>query len=242
MSFKKFCPRCGKENLPFVGKICIDCFNETVDLIKVPERIEIPVSVKSGRIRVRGKWVEQSEKDLIEFVESKIKVKEIHNPKIQVKLFPQKDETSIVKIKVFGEIDGVIIEQRKESKLFPLKTQTDAEMRLGSDYFEGIIQVRGTKESTEKEFNSVKKKLRELVFQHKEKDEMSQIIKEIEFKNGFDLHIGSRKGAKFAAKKLAEEIGTKVVDSAKLIGRDKMSGKDIYRVTFLVRINQDSKS
>ena len=65
-------------------------------------------------------------------------------------------------------------------------------------------------------------------------DRLAFIAKTIQLREGLDLYVGTVKAAKRIVRALVREMGGNFSDSSKLVGR--RDGKDIYRVTFVVRL------
>ena len=75
---------------------------------------------------------------------------------------------------------------------------------------------------------------KQLIAGEKEKDSLSAVIKILKGKNGYDLWIGSNKGAGKVARKLSKLYKTKIIISKKLIGEDD-GGKRKYRLTYCIK-------
>jgi nonsense-mediated mRNA decay protein 3 len=65
-------------------------------------------------------------------------------------------------------------------------------------------------------------------------DRLAFIAKTTRLREGLDLYVGTVKAAKRIVRTLVREMGGNFSDSAKLVGR--RDGKDVYRVTFVVRL------
>lgn len=99
------------------------------------------------------------------------------------------------------------------------------EKNAASNYFEAVLQIRNTnQEVTNCVFNAIKKN----------KDVF--IMKEVEYKDGFDLYLSSQKFTHQLGKILKKSFNGKIVESRRLHGRDRHKGKLIYRRTVLFRV------
>ncbi|MDP6670183.1 MAG: NMD3-related protein, partial [archaeon] len=136
-----FCPKCGSTKGPFVKGLCKECFLKQNQLLAIPEEIKIEHCKFCNKIRLGGRWVEQSEEALKNFLIKKAKVKEFSDAKVSVSLEPL-NETTLAKIEVVGVIDGNKISVEAETLMSQQETQCDPCMRLRSDYFEATVQIR----------------------------------------------------------------------------------------------------
>lgn len=231
MTFKKFCPKCGKETDVFIGKICKDCFLEKNNLFSL-KKINITQCKICKKILVAGKWVDFSEEAIAEEVANKVKIlPELNTPKIFVELEPHIDNNYTALIKIEGILNNYLIEEELVAK-FKLKEITcDACMKLNSDYREAIIQLRSKRKENEDDVFLLAKNLLDL---EKSKDPLSGTSKIEKVRNGYDLWIGSKKAAVKVTRALSKFYNVKPVISKKLIGEDEQ-GKRKYRHTFCIR-------
>ncbi len=238
MSFKKFCPKCGKETDSLINGVCRECFLKTTELFNIKE-ISIKRCKTCGKFQIKGSWFEPSEKIIEDEVKSKVKIiSEINQPKIIVtaKEIEKLEESKIgrffeINVKVVGLIDEQLLEQEKSFELELEKEGCDSCMRLNSDYREAIIQIRSeNKENVEQIFNEVKT----FLSNEKAKDSLSAVVKIIDFKNGLDVWIGSRNAATKVVKKISVLHSLKPTKASKLIGV-LPNGKKKFRVTYCIR-------
>ena len=96
------------------------------------------------------------------------------------------------------------------------------------DYFQAIMQLRPNDE-----------KLLNFVLAQIEERKNVNIAKKVVLKTGIDLYISDQKFARSLGKKLKKSFKGKLILSRQLHTRDRMSSKDIYRVTVCFRLNED---
>ncbi len=235
---KRFCPKCGKESNQFFKNFCLNCFLEDhPNLVEIDKEIVIDHCKRCNQIRIRFNWVEQSPENLVEIVNEKLKVKDLENFVVKVKLIPFDKGKSIAKIKIEGELEGSKLFLERESILKPQSLICDACMKVSSNYHEGIIQIRGTKKTSLLELEEALLKLKEFLAFEEEKDSLAKIVGLKKVPNGFDVLIGSNKASKHVSVKLAKEYKVKYVYSNKLIGETD-DGSRKYRNTYCVRIQE----
>lgn len=234
---KRFCPKCGATDKPFVKGFCLDCFLEDhPNLLEIDKELQVESCKHCGKIKAKGKFVEDNEENLIALVESRLKINEVSKPKSLIDIIPLDEDKALAKIMVEGEIDGEPVHLRKEVSLRFKTGLCDPCMRVSSQYHEGILQIRGDKKTPKKKFEEALLAVQALLSAEEKKDSLARVVEIHWQKTGVDVWIGSKHGTKQAAEKLAKSYGSKVVVSAKLLGQDKQ-GKEKHRFTYLVRIN-----
>jgi NMD protein affecting ribosome stability and mRNA decay len=231
MSFKKFCPKCGKETSSFAGKICLNCFMDKNEIFTI-DKINISKCKHCLKILDSGTWIDFSEEEIAEMVAKKVKVvNEVEEPKIFVELekFDNINYEALVEVK--GIISNSVVTEQKSIKFQIKETTCDACMKLNSEYREAIIQLRSEKRENEDDMFTVAKNL---LMAESSKDALSGTSKIEKVRNGYDLWVGSKKAAAKVSRELSRMYGTRIVNSKKLIGEDDQ-GKRKYRHTFCVR-------
>ncbi len=231
MSFKQFCPKCGKETTLLVGKVCLDCFLKNNKLFEV-EKINITQCKHCQKLLFSGNWIEFDDGVIAQEVARNVKLNsEIKDPKIFVELerYPESNFEALIQVK--GIINNSMIEKEDSIKFQIKETTCDSCMKLNSNYREAILQLRSSKKENEDAMFELAKNLLDA---QRSKDSLSGTSKILKIKNGYDLQIGSKKSAVKIARYLAKLYGTQIVMSKKLIGEDEQ-GKRKYRHTFCVR-------
>lgn len=231
MSFKKFCPKCGKETQIFIGKVCLDCFLKNNKLFELG-KINITKCKHCNKLLTKNGWKEFNDELIAQEVANKIKlIPEIKNPKIFVELqkFDEINYEALIQIK--GIINDSVIEKELTINFQLKETTCDSCMKLNSNYREAVLQLRAEKKENENAMFELAKNLLNI---EKSKDSLSGTSKIQKVVNGYDLQIGSKKAAIKVARHLAKLYNTRIVVSKKLIGEDEQ-GKRKYRHTFCVR-------
>ena len=98
-----------------------------------------------------------------------------------------------------------------------------------SGYFQGILQIRNKK-------NAKFQDVLTLVIGDIERNEPITVAKIVEMKSGVDFYLSSNKYVHCLGRKIHGEFGGDFVVSKKLYTKDHQSGKNLYRVTVLVRL------
>ncbi|HIP17079.1 MAG TPA: hypothetical protein EYG76_02100, partial [Methanothermococcus okinawensis] len=109
--------------------------------------------------------------------------------------------------------------------------------RYMSNYYEATVQVRAMNRFlTDDERKELDDFVRREVEKRLKKDRMSFISKFIPQKEGLDYQIGSMGGARNIVSAIKSKYGGKVNETAKLVGVEKDTGKNQYRITIVIRI------
>jgi len=98
-------------------------------------------------------------------------------------------------------------------------------MNKNPQYFEGILQLRNQNEEC---VNFIKNQFKN--------NEKVWIAKEVKLKTGVDYWVSSNRFLLSLGKKLKKSFKGELKTSRKLYSRNRMTSKDIYRVTVLFRM------
>lgn len=235
MSLNKFCPKCGATKGEFIKGFCKNCYLRDHKIIDVPNEMEVEHCKSCNAVRLKGKWVMQSEGAIKKFVEGKVRAKEINNPEIFVDLNPLEDGRTEAMVTVKGLIESKPIIVKKSILLKPKTNLCDPCMKLISNYHEAIVQFRYDKKPDERDVGEKLGLIEEMLKKQRNKDSLAGIVNSTVLQKGFDVCIGSKRAGKLVAEYFANKYGTKITYSSKLTGVDKM-GKEKYRYTFCVRV------
>jgi len=97
-----------------------------------------------------------------------------------------------------------------------------------SEYYQAIIQLRPADKDL---INFVERRI--------EKSKNSWISKIVYLKNGIDYYISSNKMARQIGKQLKMNFDGELKESTKLYSRDRLSSKDLHRVTVCFRLRKE---
>jgi len=224
-----FCPECGATDSLFVKGSCLQCFLKEHRLVLLPEKIGLPRCKQCGKISLSGKMQNFDLEILRQFIKKKCRVKELTDATLSVEFehIGEKEMQAIITAKGVIESTPVLAEY-KTTISFPAM-QCDACMKLKSNYFEAIVQLRGEKAA------AAFSRLGQLLASLQKRDGLAAIVSATQKKNSIDAIVGSKKAAALAVKQLKKEFKTGATKTFKLIGVDK-TGKQKKRVTFALRV------
>ena len=229
---KKFCPRCGREDVDFYKGFCIDCYREMNLKLEFPKKIELSECKHCGRWLIKSKWIKPDYNELNKFIKSKIKTN-LKKMKIDVELEPDK-----VLVKVIGSLDenGVVKVEKVKEIPFKIRERTcDYCMKKNSKYYEVKIQLRKQPVFDLVKFERIKKFIEKEInyFEHKKENVGSFWIEEK--KEGLDLFFGSQTIAEKILKEIRRKYQVKTEKSVKADGLTQR-GKRKGKTTYLIRV------
>jgi len=201
------CPKCSasSEGKAFVGPFCVDCAPINV---KVPPReTKVIRCTRCDRMRLGGKWMPFSWKDISEAVVAKCRGE-----------FEGAEYIHREKIVLFRVAGGVEVARHYGVKIEKIVCPECS--KKGGGYFEAIIQLRGQPGRVA----GMERKLKGIL-------EKKTFIAKSEGKHGgVDIYVGSTK----EVLAVLHTLGKKAVITRKLHGE--REGKRTYRTTFLLRL------
>lgn len=107
--------------------------------------------------------------------------------------------------------------------------------KIHGKYYEALLQVRAAgRRLTADELQQVAAKVHSLASDKGKSTRAEFIAKEEEVDGGLDFQLGTINRAKAIARTLAGQLGGRITELSKLAGAK--LGKELYRVTFLVRL------
>ncbi|OPY26836.1 MAG: NMD3 family protein [Methanocella sp. PtaU1.Bin125] len=240
---KMFCPKCGKETEE--EGLCKACFEERYVVFEVPQVVEVRVCAKCPSYKIGDLWVdtniftyeELAKKATSRTVRLALSVsKEVSNP--QVTVVPEFVGPQVLKVRVAvaGEIAGRQVSTEADVEARVRKETCDVCSRIAGGYYEGIIQVRAQDRFPTKEEVNRCLKIVESTFSRAAKagDRLAFITDVFPLPEGADVYIGSSTCARQASRAIVDEFGGTVTEAPKLVGAKE--GKDLYRITFAVRL------
>ncbi|MGV8169418.1 MAG: NMD3-related protein [Candidatus Nanoarchaeia archaeon] len=212
---KKFCPKCGKSILK--GSFCNECNPETIDYK--------PINIKicpSKRVFFQGKWApfntfeELSERLARKFIKQEVVVEK-----------PLEFEEEFFAKPGLSKIFFMEVERNGKVFRVPVNievTLSPAVSKVGSTYFEGILQLRNATQEVKEYVNNYTKK--NGVFINKTVDKGKDV----------DYFFVKKKQMNPLSLKLMRNFGAKIESNAQLFSYNRQTSKDIFRVNVLVTI------
>ena len=233
------CPKCGKESDILLASVCKDCFFETFKLIELPLVLHVRICSSCGAYFQRSKWedIGNVEEVLLKAVENALF---IHSEAGDVEIYLEPREITpyiyIVKAEVDAIVRGEPVHAEAETEVRIQRTACDMCSRESGGYFEAIIQIRAAgRFPTEEEKRRSSTIARETMESMRRKGDRLAFISDIqEQKEGIDLYMGSMNASRQVCRLIVSELGGSFSESPTLVGMK--DGKNVYRITFAVRL------
>jgi nonsense-mediated mRNA decay protein 3 len=237
----KFCPQCGREDDELFQGLCRYCFIKETPLIVCPDDLVVNICAHCSSTLDGNRWTDsdQSEDEIIaDNVYDNIELhKYAENVEISLEVLNQKGSLLEILIKSHGKMLGEDIEEECTVNVRLNRTVCPDCSKHASGYYEAVIQLRADNRPLElAEINEVDRIMKELFGKLVEKNRMAYLADRVELKEGVDYYIGSYKSARNIANNLKETLGGILKESPRLMGRDKSSGKDLYRIWISLRL------
>lgn len=238
-----FCPKCGRETQE--EGLCRACFAEKYVVFEIPQVIEVKICARCPSFKVGDAWVstnlatyeELVRKATARTVRLALAVsKEVRSP--QVTVVPEFISPQVLKVhvSVTGDIAGQPVSTEAEAEARVRKETCDVCSRIAGGYYEGIIQIRAQDRlPTKQEVNRCLKIIENTIVRAaKAGDRLAFITDVFPLPEGADVYVGSNTCGRQASRAIIDEFGGTVIESPKLVGAKE--GKDLYRITFSVRL------
>lgn len=232
-----FCVECGKD-AKLYEHLCKECFLKKNIFVKIPEYIDIVVCLDCRRVEIKNKWssFENFEAAIKEKVDNSLLVSDkVKNCSTKLELNYRDDKN--IDTKIIADISSYDLKLREEHRTrIRVKNGLCPKCsKARGKYYEGIIQVRATKRLLSTEEIEEIQNLINTTLENIWNDKKEVFVGKKEFvKGGLDYYISDNTTAREIAKAVGKIFGSSVVESPKLYG--KKNGKEVYRVTFLVRL------
>ncbi len=230
-----FCVECGAEGPVYQG-VCAACFAKKHPLVEPPAHLDVPRCQTCGAFHFKSGW---SRVDLDLAIPQLLREKVKALPPFEHVAFThearEEDANNyFLTVKASGRFEDLRQVQDFHVRLRIKPSVCDTCAKQAGRYFEGILQVRAEdRDLTPAEMRSV----RTLVMNRVERgrDEGGDFISKVEeIHGGMDFYVSTNGLGQRLAKEVADAFGGSVSASPKLFGQ--RQGKEIYRVTSLVRL------
>jgi 60S ribosomal export protein NMD3 len=229
MARESICPDCGERSYG----VCERCLAKNHTVSTIPNFLSIKVCPTCSDHFSNGKWINEGTNGAI----ARAVGEALNIDPNEAALTIVSNQVSPTIIHAYVEIN---VSGRESYKSFDVEVRVnratcDRCSRISGGYYESKVQIRADHRRPKRiELNRALKIASVTIELVQKTDRLAFIAKTIWLKEGIDLYIGSVKAAKRIARALIREMGGTLSDSAKLTGR--RDGKDVYRVTIVVRL------
>lgn len=236
----EFCVVCGRTDRPLVDGVCADCYVKDHALLTPVEAPSLVLCPTCGSRRVGAHWERQGASELLS-AEDLAPLVKVH-PEAGVRRI---EWTETGTNPLVRELDGVAqVRFRGTERAVPVhltvriqhRTCEECSRRTGH-YYTAIIQLRGPEGRSRlpaRELRAALWQEWERVLPEARTDWRKALSWREELPEGWDFYVTDTLAARSLARLLKSRLAAELKESATLWGRKK--GKDVYRVTFCLRV------
>ncbi|OGD45847.1 MAG: hypothetical protein A3K76_01860 [Euryarchaeota archaeon RBG_13_57_23] len=232
-----FCVECGREG-ELVGALCRDCYSKKHVQPTIADHVDLTICAHCQSMQTDKGWedigsIRQAAEAAIE--DSLVLPKDAKLSDFRVHL-SEKDERNLeAKIAVMLVVQGHEF-TRELLTIVRVKrgSCTECSKQQGR-YYEAILQVRGPARTLPKHLEAdVERLVRDRVGAMRKSSREVFLSKVEKVKGGLDFYFSTVNSARSVARELQEVYCAEFKGSSSLWGR--RDGKDVYRMTYLVRL------
>ena len=232
-----FCVECGREG-ELIESLCEHCYSKRHVHPSLSDHVDLMLCAHCSSMQTEKGWqdvgsVKEASEQAIR--EALVLPKGSKLSDIRVQL-DEKDERNLdAKVSVLLTVMGHEFE-RELSTIVRLKRGSCTECsKQQGNYYEAILQVRGPdRELPERAGKDIEGLVRNRVASMRKTSRGTFVSKIERVKGGLDFYFSTGSAARSLAKEIQESFCAEYKESSKLWG--KRLGKEIYRMTFLVRL------
>ncbi len=231
-----FCVKCGREG-PTYESLCVKCFLGSTRFAKIRDHVDLFQCAHCDDFQIEGKWeefgsVEEAARETALGAVELRKDAEIEDAEIEV--VPKDSQNYLVRMRLtigFQDIEAV---EELETIVRLKRGICPRCSKIKGSYYESILQVRTRgRPFPAEEMERILGRIEKLVGGGSGSRDPF-ISKAEEVPGGLDVYLSSISLGKSISKELAEDFGGEVKESSSLAGQK--DGKEMYRVTYLVRL------
>lgn len=232
-----FCVECGEEG-ELIGPLCPKCHSKRHVKASLPEHIDLTLCSHCNAFLIGGVWKEAG--SVREAAEEAVRLalslsNEVNLEDIRVQL-DERDEHAFearvaLKVSSHGhsfERDAVTVIRLKHGSC------KECSKQMGS-YYEAILQIRGDRQALDETTEARVRGLVEARIGAMRAESRAAFVTKVErVRGGLDYYLGAVRSGRLIARELQDTFCAEYKESSSLWGQ--REGKDVYRVTFLVRL------
>jgi nonsense-mediated mRNA decay protein 3 len=232
-----FCVECGKEGKIYKNGVCLSCYLKHTQFSKGPAILDIHMCPRCSSYKHKNTWAQEPfEKILRRHITDAFHISpELTHPHIETQC-KEHDKILACKVTISGFLDDQQITEQHPLTVRIKRNTCDVCSREAGGYYEAILQIRVDQRTfTKTELTTLRTAVEKLVEQLQIGGKRGLFITDIsEKREGLDFFLSEKGTAQTIAKKIQEQYGGELKQSASNIGMK--DSRQVYRMTYLVRI------
>jgi 60S ribosomal export protein NMD3 len=239
MSAQEFCVVCGRTGGPLVEGVCAECASARVELIAMPEHVEVVICPGCGARYAHRHWERTGEPPLVTSTDLAPFLR-IH-PEVGVRSIRWEERGATATVRSMA--GDARVSFRGVERHVPLAVDVRLQSRnclecsrKSGHYYTAVVQLRGPTERLSEKPRELKARLERRwseILREARPDWRKAISWEEERPEGWNIYFTESLAARSIARFVKQRYGIRPVESASLFGRK--DGRDVYRVTFCLR-------
>lgn len=237
------CADCGKDVTATIHGSCAECFVQRTALLQAPDVVDVEFCAHCEARNIGKHWVDLDEGAPVAWGrEDAVRERVVLHQRVQGAMVQfderaQDDKNFVSHVTLEGDVDGVPVRSELDVLVRQKQGVCDRCSRMMGDFWAAIIQLRATDrgvtdDETERAHRIVGDELDRM---RANGNRFAFLTKSGAMHGGWDYYLGDIEAARQVCRILKGRLGATVQESAKLVGR--REGDDVYRVTFLVRVD-----
>jgi nonsense-mediated mRNA decay protein 3 len=230
-----FCVECGAEGPVYQG-LCTICFGKKHPVVEPPTNLDVPRCQRCGAFHFRSGWSHVNlDATILQLLRERVKALPPFDHVSFTDMARREDANNyLLTVKAMGRFEDLRRVQDFHVRLRIKPSLCDTCQRQGGRYYEGILQVRADgRDLTAQELRAAQTFVSARV--ERGRAGGPEFVSRVEqVHGGLDLYVSTNALGTRLGRELAEAFGGTVSASPKLYGQ--RQGKEIYRVTTLVRL------
>lgn len=237
------CPRCGDpvpEPVDDRGR-CLSCFLEAVDLVEVPETVAVDQCVHCGSVAIDGDWRDDHDGAValaVEALADRIGIhRDVDAVEWSVRDEPVDDRHVRVRTHFDLEVAGRVVRREGESVVAIERTVCPRCSRIHGDDYGAIVQLRaGGRRPTDREDRRARDAVARVLDDRVDRGDREAYLTDVVARDeGIDFRLSTPRLGDQVATAIRADLGGQV-DTARTLVTTDGDGREVYRVTFSVRL------
>ncbi|MCX6651660.1 MAG: NMD3-related protein [Methanomassiliicoccales archaeon] len=235
-----FCVKCGADG-PTYKSLCEKCFLEGKVYTALPDHVDLFQCGHCDDYLINGKWLDIERREEAAEKATEVAAQVNKETKVQnVSVHAEKiDEANYDVGMTFGlTVEGLEVNEARSTIVRFKNTSCPRCNKMMGNYYEGTLQVRTRDRKMPEDLREeILERIYKMMEEHT-KDNRELFISKVNRlttkEGGIDVILSSSVVGRHIARELADQYAAEVKETAKLVTQKQ--GKDMYRVTFLVRL------